>query len=44
MTQVKGFEVVGKENLVWKLKSLYGLNQVLRQWYKKFDSFMMNEG
>ena len=43
--QPEGFEVKGKENLVckWK-KSLYGLLQAPRQWYKKFDSFMMIHG
>ena len=43
--QPKGFEVEGKEKLVSRLKkSLYGLKQAPRQWYKKFDSFMIENG
>ena len=45
MTQPDGFHVPGKENHVCKLrKSLYGLKQSPRQWYKRFDSYMMQLG
>ena len=43
--QPEGFVVPGKEHMVCKLtRSLYGLNQAPRQWYKKFDSFMTKSG
>ena len=42
MEQPEGFIIKGKEHLVCQLKkNLYDLNEAPRQWYKKFDSFMV---
>ena len=42
MHQLEGFITPGAEHLVCKLRKLLcGLKQSLRQWYKKFDSYMM---
>ncbi|KAJ9560945.1 LOW QUALITY PROTEIN: hypothetical protein OSB04_006105 [Centaurea solstitialis] len=45
MHQPEGFVVPGKEGHVYKLiKSLYGLKQSPRQWYKRFDAFVTAHG
>ena len=42
MQKLEGVVVKGKENVVCQLrKSLYGLKQAPLQWYKKFESFML---
>ena len=42
MQQPEGLVEKGKENLVCQLKKiLYGLKQAPCQWYKKFESFMV---
>ena len=45
MVQPEGFKQPSIENLVYRLKkSLYGLKQSPRQWYKRFDSYMIQIG
>ena len=45
MNQSEGFIIPEKENLICRLKKyLYGLKQSPRQWYKRFDSFMLSHG
>ena len=45
MNQPEGFVIPRKENLVHRLKkSLYGLKQSPRQWYRRFDLFMLSHG
>ncbi|GAA0162317.1 transmembrane signal receptor [Lithospermum erythrorhizon] len=45
MTQLDGFQEPEKEDYVCRLKkSLYGLKHSPRQWYKKFDSYMLEIG
>ena len=45
MAQPEGFIKVGKEDLMcWLRKFLYGFKQSPRQWYKRFDTFMLQIG
>jgi hypothetical protein len=42
MEQPQGFASPGREHLVCRLrKSLYGLKKAPRQWYRKFDDFVL---
>lgn len=43
--QPKGFENIGKENNVYKLrKVLYGLKQAPRAWNERLDSYLLQKG
>jgi len=43
MQQLEDFEVEGKKNYVCRLKrSLFGLEQSPRQWYKRFNEFIIS--
>ena len=45
MVQPEGFKQPDIENLVYRLKkSLFELQQSPRQWYKRFDSYMIQIG
>lgn len=45
MNQAKGFMIKGNEELVCKLKkSLHGLTQSPRMWYKNFDTYILGLG
>jgi hypothetical protein len=45
MKQLEGFAVKGKKELVCKMKkTLYGLKQLPRMWYQKFDIDMLGLG
>jgi len=45
MQQLEGFSQPEYEHLVCRLKkSLYGLKQSPRQWYKQFESYMIQIG
>jgi hypothetical protein len=45
MKHPEGFVVKEKKEMVCKLKkSLYGLKQSPRMWYRKFDTYMLGRG
>lgn len=45
IAQPKGFEISGKEHMVYKLnKALHGLKQAPREWYSKLDGYLQSQG
>ncbi|GKD76273.1 retrovirus-related pol polyprotein from transposon TNT 1-94, partial [Tanacetum coccineum] len=44
MSQLEGFDNSRRDHLYLLKKSLFGLKQSPRQWYKRFDSFMVSNG
>lgn len=43
VTQPEGFQIPGRENLVYRLrKALYGLRQAPRSWYEEIDKILKN--
>lgn len=45
VTQPPGFEIAGKEGMVYRLhKALYGLKQAPRAWNKRIDEFLIQLG
>lgn len=43
--QIKGYEVEGNEDKVYKLhKALYGLKQVMRAWFSRVEEYFTKEG
>lgn len=45
VSQPPGFEIAGKENMVYKLhKAIYGLKQAPRAWNKKIDQVLIQIG
>ncbi|GKE55032.1 retrovirus-related pol polyprotein from transposon TNT 1-94, partial [Tanacetum coccineum] len=44
MSQLEGFDNSRRDHVCLLKKSLYGLKQSPRQWYKRFDSFMVSNG
>ena len=45
MKHTQGYEVLGKEHKVYRLKNtLYGLKQAPRAWYSRIDSYLTENG
>ena len=45
MEQPQGYEVLGQEHKVYKLKKeLYGLKQAPKAWYSRIDSYLTENG